>query len=64
MIGDNPLGDIAGANRANWRSILVQSGVYKPEDRESLSGDQIPTYEVADMKEAIELIIDVENLKV
>ena len=30
MIGDNPRGDILGANQKNWRSILVRSGIYKP----------------------------------
>lgn len=29
MIGDNPDSDIAGANAAGWRSILVRGGVYK-----------------------------------
>ena len=31
MIGDNPAGDIEGANRKgeNWNSILVETGVYQ-----------------------------------
>ena len=51
MIGDNPSGDITGANRmgAGWNSILVHSGVYKPEDRPNLQGDQIPTFEAKNM---------------
>ena len=31
MIGDNPEGDIEGANRQGWNSILVKSGIYKEE---------------------------------
>ena len=30
MIGDNPLSDIEGANRAGWISILVKTGVFDP----------------------------------
>jgi ribonucleotide monophosphatase NagD (HAD superfamily) len=29
MIGDNPAGDIIGANEFGWKSILVRTGVYK-----------------------------------
>ena len=49
MIGDNPSGDIAGANRMGkgWNSILVQSGIYKPGTH--LEGDHKPTYEVEDI---------------
>jgi ribonucleotide monophosphatase NagD (HAD superfamily) len=32
MIGDNPAGDIRGANQMGWESILVRTGVYKPGD--------------------------------
>ena len=28
MIGDNPEGDIEGANRMGWESILVRTGVF------------------------------------
>lgn len=29
MVGDNPASDIAGANAAGWRSVLVRGGVYR-----------------------------------
>lgn len=32
MIGDNPAGDILGANEMGWKSILVRTGIYKPGD--------------------------------
>jgi ribonucleotide monophosphatase NagD (HAD superfamily) len=68
MIGDNPGGDIVGANQMNgneynWISILVHSGVYRPEHHHKpLSGLSKPTYEVKDMFEAIKLISDLEKL--
>ena len=63
MLGDNPLGDIVGANRSNIKSILVQSGIYRSELRETLTGDQVPGYEVANMEEAVRLIMEIEGLK-
>ncbi|KAG8949078.1 hypothetical protein FRC00_008277, partial [Tulasnella sp. 408] len=30
MVGDNPASDIAGANGASWKSVLVHTGVYDP----------------------------------
>ena len=60
MIGDNPSGDIAGANQANWRSILVQSGLYKR--GELLDGVMKPNFEVKNMEEAVQLIMREENL--
>ena len=29
MIGDNPAGDIKGANDSGWSSILVRTGIFK-----------------------------------
>jgi ribonucleotide monophosphatase NagD (HAD superfamily) len=29
MIGDNPEGDIEGANRKGWESILVRTGIFE-----------------------------------
>jgi ribonucleotide monophosphatase NagD (HAD superfamily) len=29
MIGDNPEGDIEGANRKGWVSILVRTGLFQ-----------------------------------
>lgn len=62
MIGDNPAGDIKGANAMNghngqWSSILVQSGLYHPDHfnqhNHPLEGLSKPTYEVKDMLAAI-----------
>ena len=38
MIGDNPRGDIAGPNSMGdgWKSILVHSGIYQPDQRADL----------------------------
>ena len=64
MIGDNPSGDIDGANRMGkgWNSILVHTGIYKPEARSKLNPDQVPTYEVADMTAAVRKILEIEKL--
>ncbi|KAJ7497059.1 HAD-like domain-containing protein [Mycena latifolia] len=48
MIGDNPESDIAGANAANWKSVLVKTGVF--------TGGQPmhkPTYIAEDVEEAV-----------
>ncbi|KAJ7072513.1 HAD-like domain-containing protein [Mycena amicta] len=48
MVGDNPESDIAGANAANWESILVRTGVFaggKP--------SHTPTCELEDVEEAV-----------
>ena len=29
MLGDNPAGDIIGANEFGWKSILVRTGVFE-----------------------------------
>ena len=55
MIGDNPTGDIYGANLMGWESVLVKTGVFK-------SGDQIkeehkPKHLVETMHDALELIL-------
>ena len=34
MIGDNPASDIQGANVVGWNSILVETGVYRPDNEE------------------------------
>ena len=63
MLGDNPPGDIVGANLANISSILVQSGVYTADKRSTLTGDSVPDFEVANMEEAVKLIMDLVGLK-
>lgn len=55
MIGDNPAGDIAGANRMGWESVLVQTGVFN--SGMDLEGEQRPKHLVRDMKEAVDLIL-------
>ncbi|KAJ6495631.1 HAD-like domain-containing protein, partial [Mycena vitilis] len=48
VTADNPESDIAGANAANWESILVKTGVF--------TGGQpthTPTYEAEDVEEAV-----------
>ena len=64
MIGDNPPGDIKGPNQmgAGWNSMLVHSGVYQPQDRDSLPIDERPTFEVKNMEEAIKKVIEKERL--
>jgi ribonucleotide monophosphatase NagD (HAD superfamily) len=47
MIGDNPAGDIKGANQMGWESILVRTGVYKSGD--ALDEHSKPTHEVESM---------------
>ena len=50
MIGDNPSGDIAGANAAGWNSILVETGIYSPKDLPFADKNFNPTYHVHGMK--------------
>ncbi|OJA10508.1 hypothetical protein AZE42_01703 [Rhizopogon vesiculosus] len=50
MIGDNPESDIAGANAAGWKSILVRSGVYDPRHGPP---SHRPTHEAEDVAEAV-----------
>lgn len=39
MIGDNPASDIAGGNGKGWKTILVETGVFKREAETSLKGN-------------------------
>ena len=55
MIGDNPKGDIFGANKMGWESILVETGIYKPHDH--LSPEETPNHHVRDITEALSLIL-------
>lgn len=66
MIGDNPESDIAGANQytsrmpeAKWRSILVQTGVYR-------AGPPVvqPHHIARDVTEAVKLALEQEKDKV
>ena len=60
-VGDNPKSDIRGANNAgdNWRSVLVRTGVFCSG---SANDEEDPAdFVVADLKEAVKLIIDHEE---
>ncbi len=63
MIGDNPLSDIAGGNAAGWTTILVKSGVFKADEKNANDKTHPATYVVDDLKEAIDLIFGLENIK-
>lgn len=58
-IGDNPASDIEGANGAGWESILVQTGVFKADQ-----GHHPAKHIVHDVKEALQLIMDLEGFEV
>jgi ribonucleotide monophosphatase NagD (HAD superfamily) len=65
MIGDNPLSDIEGGNKAGWTTILVRTGVFKSDAATSRHGNDKKnpaTHVVEDFKEAIELIYKLEEL--
>ena len=63
MIGDNPASDIAGANAFNgpagvdWKSILVESGVYEA----GSASAHIPTAIAKGVKEAVQLALRTEG---
>lgn len=59
MIGDNPKADIKGANNIGWNSILTRTGVFKGEGNDP---EDPATVVVADFHEAIERILERENL--
>ena len=66
MIGDNPESDIAGAIKKGWTSILVKTGVFDPDAKTSVNGNdsKFPaTYVVEDFAEAIDLIFRLEALE-
>ncbi|KAF8124895.1 HAD hydrolase [Boletus edulis] len=54
---DNPESDIAGANAARWKSILVRTGVYDP--RQGPPSHR-PTHEVEDVEQAVQLALEQE----
>ena len=55
MIGDNPTGDIYGANLMGWESVLVKTGVFKSGDK--LKEEHKPKHLVDSISEALELIL-------
>jgi ribonucleotide monophosphatase NagD (HAD superfamily) len=54
MIGDNPESDIAGANGADWSSILVHTGVY---NHQAGPPAHRPTHESENVESAVLLAI-------
>jgi ribonucleotide monophosphatase NagD (HAD superfamily) len=60
MIGDNPDGDIEGANRKGWESILVRTGIF--ESKEPNHHKYPAKYVVDDMEAAVKLIFEKENM--
>lgn len=50
MVGDNPESDIAGANAAGWKSILVNTGVYDPQQGPP---KHKPTHEAENVEKAV-----------
>ena len=60
-IGDNPRSDVRGANNAGdqWTSILVRTGCFQGENNDP---DDPADIVVQDVREAMESILDVENL--
>lgn len=51
MIGDNPSGDIYGANLIGWESVLVKTGVFKQGD--TLQEGHQPKHLVDSINEAL-----------
>lgn len=57
MVGDNPESDIAGANAAGWKSILVHTGVYDPHRGPP---SYQPTRQAGDVAEAVRWALEQE----
>lgn len=62
MVGDNPDSDIAGANAANWSSILVHTGVYDP--TLGLPPSSKPTIELQNVEEAVKWAVKREGIEI
>ena len=62
MIGDNPEGDIVGANNAGWNSVLVRSGIFSEENGHDAHN---PTVIMDDVQQSVDWIINkhFEDLK-
>ncbi|KAJ8596368.1 HAD-superfamily hydrolase [Rhizopogon salebrosus TDB-379] len=58
MVGDNPESDIAGANAAGWKSVLVHSGVYNPHRGPP---SHQPTHQAKDVVEAVRWALEQET---
>ncbi|KAF8070355.1 HAD-like domain-containing protein [Lyophyllum atratum] len=60
MVGDNPKSDIAGAIAADWYSILVETGVFDPQQGPP---SPQPTHVAGDVEAAVKWAIDRELAK-
>ncbi|KAG1742113.1 HAD-like domain-containing protein [Suillus lakei] len=58
VAADNPESDIAGANAAGWKSILVHTGVYDPHRGPP---SHPPTHQAEDVAEAVRWALEQEN---
>ncbi|KAG1742109.1 HAD-like domain-containing protein [Suillus lakei] len=58
VAADNPESDIAGANAAGWKSILVHTGVYDPHRGPP---SHPPTHQAEDVAEAVHWALEEEN---
>jgi len=69
MVGDNPESDIAGANSyaskegTEWVSVLVRTGVWKPEMGRKLDGVHKPKQIVKDVREGVRWALEKEGWK-
>ncbi|GJJ76245.1 hypothetical protein EMPS_08604 [Entomortierella parvispora] len=61
-IGDNPYADIAGANAYGWKSLLVKTGVFKPQGDEN-HHIHPATAVVDNVEDAVRWILSKEILK-
>ncbi|TFK44483.1 HAD-like domain-containing protein [Crucibulum laeve] len=57
MVGDNPESDIAGANAANWLSVLVHTGVFDPDQGPPA---YLPTHQAPDVEYGVRWAIERE----
>lgn len=56
-LADNPDSDVAGANAAGWRSVLVETGVYTADGRGGRPARHRATHEARDVAEAVEWVL-------
>ena len=63
MVGDNPKSDIRGAKAAGWKTILVETGVFKKSEERQNDPEDPADYVVKDVREAIKLIFSLEGIK-
>jgi ribonucleotide monophosphatase NagD (HAD superfamily) len=62
MVGDNPCGDIKGANDMGWTSILVGTGNFVPTPSQPNDLDNPAHFVVDGFSDAVDLILQKENI--